>query len=251
MGQAMILFAQFFTRISIPVEIPDVTNKFKGNIQYFTLFGFLIGALEAGFFWLMSLVFPVWFAWVAFWIFDGILTGGFHLDALADTADGLFSSRKPERMHEIMKDSRLGTMGSLALLYFYMIVIGVGLVVANRLSLWQMAGLVAVSTMMAKAGIALLFYKMLYAGTGLASIWTGVSTWRIIVAQLFSIIVIGGLLRIPGLISYVMVLIFVYFYRRHIIHILGGLSGDPIGACGVLSQAVFLLVYAGLTKVIL
>ncbi|VFS49605.1 cobalamin synthase [Budvicia aquatica] len=37
------------------------------------------------------------------------ITGGFHLDGLADTADGIFSSRPRARMLEIMRDSRIGT----------------------------------------------------------------------------------------------------------------------------------------------
>lgn len=44
-----------------------------------------------------------------------IVTAGFHLDGLADSADALFSWRSRERKLEIMMDSRIGTMGALAL----------------------------------------------------------------------------------------------------------------------------------------
>lgn len=44
-----------------------------------------------------------------------LLTGALHLDGLGDTADGLFSHRPPERMLEIMKDSRIGVMGVVAI----------------------------------------------------------------------------------------------------------------------------------------
>ncbi|MFD1123878.1 adenosylcobinamide-GDP ribazoletransferase [Lentilactobacillus raoultii] len=250
MLKAMILFTQFFTRISIPIEIPDVTNKFKTNIQYFTFFGLLLGTLEALLFWGATFIFPVWFSWIVYLIFDGLITGGFHLDALADTADGLFSSRTTDRIREIMKDSRLGTMGSLALLYFYMVMVGLGSILGQSLPIWQMVGLAAITTMMTKTGISLLFYKMVYAGNGLASIWTGVATWRIIVAQLFSILIIGSILKISGLISYIVVLITVYWYRHHIIHLLGGLSGDTIGASGVISQVAFLFIYTILIRVV-
>ncbi len=199
----MILYAQFFTRISIPIEIKDATTKFKNNIQYFSLFGLLLGCIEALIFWGFASIFPLWFAWMIYWITDGLLTGGFHLDALADTADGLFSSRKPERMKEIMHDSRLGTMGALGLIYFYLIVIGSGIVICNQLPLWQLIGLTAVMTMMAKTGIALLFYKMVYNGdSGLASIWVGVKTWRIVASQVLAIVVIGAVLQWPGLVGY-------------------------------------------------
>lgn len=45
-----------------------------------------------------------------------LLTGGLHEDGLADTADGLMGGRTKERRLEIMKDSRIGSYGTLALL---------------------------------------------------------------------------------------------------------------------------------------
>jgi adenosylcobinamide-GDP ribazoletransferase len=44
-----------------------------------------------------------------------LLTGGLHLDGLADTADGLLSHQGPDRSLEIMRDSRTGVWGVLAL----------------------------------------------------------------------------------------------------------------------------------------
>ncbi len=44
-----------------------------------------------------------------------LLTGGLHEDGLSDTADGLFGGWTPERRLEIMKDSRVGSYGVLAL----------------------------------------------------------------------------------------------------------------------------------------
>jgi adenosylcobinamide-GDP ribazoletransferase len=44
-----------------------------------------------------------------------VTTGALHEDGLADSADGLFGGRTPERRLEIMKDSRLGSYGALAM----------------------------------------------------------------------------------------------------------------------------------------
>ena len=44
-----------------------------------------------------------------------LLTGGFHEDGLADTADGFGGGRTRERKLEIMRDSRIGSYGALAL----------------------------------------------------------------------------------------------------------------------------------------
>lgn len=47
-----------------------------------------------------------------------VLTGGLHLDGLADTADGIFSHRPLGEKLKIMKDSRIGAMGVLAIIIF-------------------------------------------------------------------------------------------------------------------------------------
>jgi adenosylcobinamide-GDP ribazoletransferase len=50
-------------------------------------------------------------------IFLAILTGAFHLDGLGDSADGLLGQRSKEKTLSIMKDSRLGTMGLVAIVF--------------------------------------------------------------------------------------------------------------------------------------
>ncbi|HAS72872.1 MAG TPA: adenosylcobinamide-GDP ribazoletransferase, partial [Clostridiales bacterium UBA8960] len=49
-----------------------------------------------------------------------MVTGGIHLDGLADSFDGLFSRRSRERTLEIMKDSHIGTFGVIALILYFM-----------------------------------------------------------------------------------------------------------------------------------
>lgn len=55
---------------------------------------------------------------LVFWV---LLSGGLHLDGLMDTADGLFSGQPRERKLEIMKDSRVGAMGVLALVCLFLL----------------------------------------------------------------------------------------------------------------------------------
>lgn len=47
-------------------------------------------------------------------VFLAVITGALHLDGLADTADGLYGGRTREKALEIMKDSRTGAMGVVA-----------------------------------------------------------------------------------------------------------------------------------------
>jgi adenosylcobinamide-GDP ribazoletransferase len=251
MGKALILFAQFFTKLNIPIPIDDATNKFKTSIQYITLFGFLVGCIEGLIFWGFTALFPLWFAWILYWITDGLLTGGFHLDALADTADGFFSSRTADKIFAIMKDSRLGTMGSLALLYYYALVIGLGIVISPFFDTLHMVLLTVCLTMLTKTGVSLLFYKMVYPGNkhGLSNIWLGIQPWRIAVAQLFSLVVLTLCFSWQGLVGYLMILFVAYFYRRKVTKVLGGTPGDTLGAFATLAPLIFLLTLTILMRV--
>lgn len=82
---------------------------------WFPAAGLVLGLLWATCHSLLGQVFPVPLrAWLDVLVLV-VLTGGLHLDGLADTADGLLAHRGPERALEIMRDSRSGVWGVLAL----------------------------------------------------------------------------------------------------------------------------------------
>ncbi len=75
-----------------------------------------------------------------------IVTGALHEDGLADSADGLFGGATPERRLEIMRDSRIGSYGALALL------LSVLLRTAALAAIWKAAGpLAAAAALLAAA----------------------------------------------------------------------------------------------------
>lgn len=103
----------FFTRL--PVGSAPLPPTLNGLLAYFPAVGLVLGALVACVLWVgMQLLPPLpcgvlaCLAWVA-------LTGGLHLDGVADCGDGLLVEAPPARRLEIMKDSRLGTFGGIAL----------------------------------------------------------------------------------------------------------------------------------------
>lgn len=87
-----------------------------GMVPFFPIVGLIVGGLLAGAdfvagrFWSPGAAAMVDVAILA-WI-----TGALHLDGLGDTADGLYGSRLRERALEIMKDSRVGAMGVVAMI---------------------------------------------------------------------------------------------------------------------------------------
>ena len=105
----------FFTRL--PVGSPPPGTGFRGIMAWLPTVGMIIGLLAACALWAaMQLLPPVLCGLVDCLVWVGI-TGGLHLDGVADCGDGLLVEAPPARRLEIMKDSRLGTFGALALFF--------------------------------------------------------------------------------------------------------------------------------------
>ena len=114
-GQLLVCAIQFLTRLPTPRLKTFEADWIARSARYFPLAGQMVGLLSAA----------VWLVAGRFWpgapaavlaVAAGVLaTGGFHEDGLADTADGLGGGQDRERRLIIMKDSRIGSYGALAL----------------------------------------------------------------------------------------------------------------------------------------
>jgi adenosylcobinamide-GDP ribazoletransferase len=106
---------QFFTRIPVG-EIKDFRSEWlTQSARYFSLVGIVVGCFSAAVLWLASQALPLPIAVLLSIAASLWLTGAFHEDGLADTFDGLGGHVSKERALEIMKDSRIGTYGMVAL----------------------------------------------------------------------------------------------------------------------------------------
>jgi adenosylcobinamide-GDP ribazoletransferase len=112
---SFLLAVQFLTRLPVPGWFTYTEARMAASAAYYPLVGALIGALCSAVFWGASLLFPPLVS-VMMAIAAGLLiTGAFHEDGLADTFDGIGGGHTRERALEIMRDSRLGTYGTAAL----------------------------------------------------------------------------------------------------------------------------------------
>lgn len=115
---------QFFTRIPVTGALAAWVGfspaMLRASAAHFPGVGWVVGLLSAAVFWALMQGLPAqpaapWVAAVLSTVFSVLLTGAFHEDGLADTADGLGGGLTRERALEIMKDSRTGSYGSVAL----------------------------------------------------------------------------------------------------------------------------------------
>ena len=141
-----LLALQFFTRIPITgrlaVWVGYSPTMLRAASVYFPLVGSVVGIFSALVLWLALAALPpsalgALMAAILATAASVWLTGGFHEDGLADTADALGGYVAAEKALEIMKDSRIGSYGSLTL------ILVLGLKIATLALLAQQSPLLA------------------------------------------------------------------------------------------------------------
>ncbi len=215
----------------------------RGMILHFPLVGLMLGGIVSIF---DRLVSGLWSSPVVS-LLDVILlvclTGGLHLDGLGDTADGLYGNRPRDRALEIMRDSRIGVMGLLAIMCGLAVKwAGIMELGTNRYLLLLIIPAYARGGMV--VAIRCLEYVRPHDGLG-----------RDLFGEPLKVVDFAGFIVPVGLsllmgwnaltlnIAFVVVIIvLIGFYRKRI----GGVTGDLLGATTEILEAVlFLTVSAG------
>lgn len=114
--KTLILAIQFLTRLPTP-QVNDFQEQWLvESARWFPLVGLLIGGLLVAIGWPAAHL-NVWLAAWLMLLMGVLVTGGLHLDGLADLSDALGAShRDPERLLAVMRDPHLGSFGVLSLL---------------------------------------------------------------------------------------------------------------------------------------
>lgn len=106
---------QFLTRLPTPrlttFEAEDLTR----SAVWFPVVGVIVGAALAAAVWIGNYATP-WIGALVGLVAWTWITGGLHLDGLADVADGLGAAhRNPERFLEVLRDPHIGAFGTMAI----------------------------------------------------------------------------------------------------------------------------------------
>ncbi|WP_435927031.1 adenosylcobinamide-GDP ribazoletransferase [Dryocola sp. BD613] len=234
---------QFMSRLPVPGRWSQglEVGQYVRGIITFPFVGLLLGAIAG----LVFVVLQPWcglpLAALGYVLALALLTGGFHLDGLADTCDGVFSARTRERMLEIMRDSRLGTHGGLALIF----VLFAKVLAVSELSLrgGNMLALLAAASVAGRTACVLLMYRQKYAREkGLGNLFIGKVNGKQTVVTLAG----GALLSVllvpsAGIFAFAVTLVVIMALAWALRCALGGHTGDTLGAAIELGEVVFLL----------
>jgi adenosylcobinamide-GDP ribazoletransferase len=106
---------QFLTRVPVPGWVGFKPEWLHASARHFAGVGLLVGSVAAAVLWALAHTWPALVSVLLSVAFTVWITGAFHEDGWADTCDALGGAVSRERALEIMKDSRLGTYGTVAL----------------------------------------------------------------------------------------------------------------------------------------
>jgi adenosylcobinamide-GDP ribazoletransferase len=250
--QARLFFIalQFLTRLPAPRSVGFEPAWLRASARYFPLVGAVVGLAAAG------------ALWVGRWLWTdaigaglslaatALLTGAFHEDGLADTLDGLGGSHDKPRVLAIMKDSRIGTYGSLGLI----LVLGLK---AAALAAWSAHAATGALVMVAWAHMASrlvpvwLMRVLPYAGDAEHAKAKPLATSVTRAELRLAAATVGGgaalaLWLAPALAwplagAALAAALMGVFLRRRLAQRLGGFTGDTLGAAQQLSELAMLL----------
>lgn len=231
--KSFLLMLTFMTRIPIPIRFEIKDNDFKKGVNYMPLMGLIIGVPMALFIYYSQGIDEEIRAVILIGIYL-VTVGGIHLDGLADYCDGIFSGQRGERIFKIMSDSHIGTFGVMGL-GLYCIIMFVGFKYIS----WQ--GVLFMPIVARTMAIFICAFGQYPKEKGMGhAIVSYTKPIQGVIAVALLLVGIGWVQPIL-IISTLIVFAFTILFLMRTSKILGGITGDVIGAIIELSQAVWLI----------
>ena len=237
MIKSLILMIQFLTKFPIPINLKVEEADFQRGIVWFPLVGFLIGGSMFFIYKATSLIWPGFVCVFMILAFEIFISGGLHLDGLADTFDGLYSYRNKEEMLEIMKDSRVGTNGVLVLIVVLLLKASLLYNVISQDLLWV---LILMPVFGRAMGVFLAYIGKYARNKGMGGFFIGHTTHLRFMTAMVWVVILSFVYWRSLLLLPVMVLL-TWLYNLHVKRKIGGITGDVLGAWIELSEIIFLL----------
>ncbi|GAA0667084.1 adenosylcobinamide-GDP ribazoletransferase [Rheinheimera tangshanensis] len=240
--QLFCLALAFFSRIPVPASTPYSPELLNQSSRYLSLVGLLLGALQALVLLLAAQLLPFSIAVLLSLISGLVLTGAFHEDGLADTADGLGGGLSLDRKLEIMKDSRVGTYGLVALFSVFLIK-WQSLFALDTQAVWALVLVAGLSRATAVSLTFVLPYQQLDVVSKSKPIATSLqkrallSIWLFVLPFLY-FIPLSLTLSLLAILALSFILLF-FYYRSQ----LQGYTGDLLGAAQQVTELSLYLVW--------
>ncbi len=223
---------------------PDSDDKIATSVVWFPVVGIVVGAVTgAAYLGAVEFVDSFLAALLAVAL-GAMLTGGFHEDGLADTSDALGGSTMQRRL-EIMRDSRVGTFGALALI---MVTLGKVGALESLSGTDGLIALIAAHALGRTGALALMLAGTRVRSAGLGAVYTAhlprrsVASVVVVFLTSTSLIGVSGLVATGAVLGVVMAMAVLAHCR------FGGLTGDVLGATEQLGELAVLIALSQLSE---
>jgi adenosylcobinamide-GDP ribazoletransferase len=237
LGPAQLAFG-LLTRLPVRAAVAEDAELGRA-IAYFPVVGLAIGLSLAGGCWLLQGSFSPSVVAIVLVGLSALLTGGLHIDGIADVFDGLGGGRGDrERMLAIMRDSRIGAHGAAALC---LVLIAKACAMSEIVQRGGGFPVVCCPVVARWAILPLLIFFPCARSEGLASAFhRNGRVVHLVFGTLFTagVVAWGGRSAIVPTVAALAIALGlgVWIHRR-----LGGLTGDVYGAAIELSEVAFLI----------
>jgi adenosylcobinamide-GDP ribazoletransferase len=231
---------QFLTIIPIRLkELPD-SKDFSKAMVCFPVVGLLIGLVLAITNTVLSGILPHLVLNVILVFFLAVLTGGLHLDGLADTVDGIASRKNKEETLSIMRDSRIGTMGALSLIFVIVFKVALLEIIPSNLKIPVLIIMPCISRW--SMLIPLYFFKYARESGKAKVFFDSMNKASLILATVIILVIVLFLLKFSGIFVIAILSVLTYLTARYMNKRIGGFTGDMLGAVNEINEVLFLLI---------
>ena len=240
---------QFLTVIPFPKGFVGGEKELEKCVPFFPIIGLLLGIIVAAFDHIVSLMLPPLPVSVITAIAMTGISGGLHMDGLADTADGFFSARPRERVLEIMRDSRTGVMGVVAVVFLIILKISLLMSLSPALRF----GIILLMPLAGRCSLVMMMRILPYVRHqgGLATAFGMERSWGnvlwasafLVVAGWITVKWLGLAVSISSLLTAALFL--VYCFRK-----IGGYTGDTLGAVCEITEIIPALAAVAMSRIL-
>jgi adenosylcobinamide-GDP ribazoletransferase len=240
----------FYTRIPVPKFTGYSEENLNKATRYFPLIGIIVGGIAALIFYTLQFILPKELAILLSMSSSILLTGAFHEDGFADFCDGFGGGYSKEKILEIMKDSRIGTYGSIGLI----LILGIKFFSLSNIETAQIPIVLISAHAFSRIFPVIMIYTSKYSRLDALSKTKPIGERGNILS--FCIALIFGLVMLYfihwmaiALIIVICSLTFLVF-RKYVIRKIDGYTGDVLGALQQISEIGFYIAYIVHFKVI-
>ena len=247
----------FYTRIRCPKKIVVLSDELNAATRFYPLIGIIVGALSFLALWGTEFLFGTTIAVVMSVAAGVLITGAFHEDGFSDVFDGFGGGWTKEKILEIMKDSRIGAFGTIALVLMMALKI---------ISLWHISNTLIHNNIPVLFLVFITYHSLARLTSGnivflsnyaradatskVKPIEKGATATEIVIAYFIGLLPLCILAYFYVYVLWVIVplALLVFFAKRYFERYIGGYTGDCLGCTEQIAELVILLYFVALWR---